>query len=122
MSVPMKKLHTEIQVSVGDKVIRFKDVPPSKLRPILGALKKYQEESIPWRELAKNRINDAGGESAYMVRTARMKAGMTQEELASKLKMPQSNVSQIETGTRPVGKGLAKRLSKIFNLDYRVFL
>ncbi len=33
-----------------------------------------------------------------------------------------SNISQIETGKRSVGKNLAKRLAKIFNLDYRVFL
>ncbi|MFM8314892.1 MAG: helix-turn-helix transcriptional regulator, partial [Deltaproteobacteria bacterium] len=48
--------------------------------------------------------------------------GLTQAQLADKLNIPQSNISQIETGKRSVGKNLAKRLSRIFNLDYRVFL
>lgn len=122
MSVPMKRLPTEVQVNVGGKTLKFTDVPSSKLKPILRSLKEYKEEGIPWRELAKDRMRAAGGESAYMVKSARQSADMTQAELAKQLKMPQSNISQIETGNRPVGKKLAKRLSKIFNLDYRVFL
>ena len=122
MSVPMKRLPTEVQVNVGGKVLKFTDVPSSKLKPILRSLKEYKEEGIPWRELAKDRIKAAGGESAYMVKSARQSADMTQAELAKRLKMPQSNISQIETGDRSVGKKLAKKLSKIFNLDYRVFL
>ena len=122
MSVPMKRLPTEIQVNLGGKVLKFTDIPSSKLKPILRSLEGYKEEGIPWRELAKDRIKAAGGESAYMVKTARQSADMTQAELAKRLKMPQSNISQIETGDRPVGKKLAKRLSKIFDLDYRVFL
>ncbi len=122
MSVPMKRLPTEVQVNVGGKTLKFTDIPSSKLKPILRSLEEYKEEGIPWRELAKDRIKAAGGESAYMVKSARQSADMTQAELAKRLKMPQSNISQIETGDRPVGKKLAKRLSKIFNLDYRVFL
>lgn len=57
-----------------------------------------------------------------MVKSAREAAGLTQAKLAKKLNIPQSNISQIETGRRSVGKNLAKRLAKIFNLDYRVFL
>ena len=57
-----------------------------------------------------------------MVKSAREGAGLTQAQLADKLKIPQSNISQIETGKRAVGKNLAKRLARIFKLDYRVFL
>jgi ribosome-binding protein aMBF1 (putative translation factor) len=122
MSVLMKKHPTEIQVNLGGKVIRYTNVPASKLNPILVSLKDYQEESIPWRELAKDRISAAGSESAHMVRSARQSANMTQVELATLLKMPQANLSQVETGKRSIGKSLAKKLAKIFNLDYRVFL
>jgi DNA-binding XRE family transcriptional regulator len=122
MSVPTKKLPTEIQIWFEGKLLRFTDVPTAKLKPIVSALKEYQEELIPWREGAKGRMSGSGGESAYMVKAAREGAEMTQEDLAEKLHVPQSNISQIETGKRPVGKNLAKRLAKIFNLDYRVFL
>ncbi len=122
MSVLTKKLPTKVQINVEGKVLLFRGVPSSKLKTIVGALKEYEDKSVPWRDLAKNRIKAAGGESAYMVKSAREGAGLTQAELALKLKIPQSNISQIETGKRSVGKNLAKRLSKIFNLDYRVFL
>jgi DNA-binding XRE family transcriptional regulator len=119
MSVHMKTRPTEIQVVTGSHVRRFRDVPPSKLRPLLTLLKDYEDDSVPWRELAKDRIESAGSEGAY---TARKRLGLTQQELAEKLKMPQGNVSQLEVGKRPIGKALAKRLSKVLELDYRVFL
>ena len=86
------------------------------------SLKAYSDEALPWRDIAEARIKAAGGESAHMVRTSREMAGLTQTELAKLLGMPQANVSQIETGRRSVGKALAKKLSKIFHVDYRVFL
>jgi DNA-binding XRE family transcriptional regulator len=123
MSVPTKKLPTEVQILFEGKLLRFTGVPSAKLKPIVSALKDYQEGGlVPWREAAKGRIKIAGSESAYMVKAAREGAEMTQEDLAEKLHVPQSNISQIETGKRPIGKNLAKRLAKIFNLDYRVFL
>ena len=122
MSAPMKKRPTEIQIKLEGRVLLFRGVPSSKLKPIVGALKAYQDETISWRELAKERIRNAGGESSYMVKSAREGAGLTQIQLAQKLRVPQSNISQIETGNRSVGKKLARRLAKIFDLDYRVFL
>ncbi len=122
MSAPMKTRLTEVQIRSGEKVFRFTDVPNSKLKPILVSLQDYSEETLPWREVAKDRIKAAGGESAHMVRTSREIAGLTQTELARRLNMPQANLSQIETGKRTIGKSLAKKLAKIFNVDYRVFL
>ncbi len=59
---------------------------------------------------------------AMTLRGARAKVGMTQKELAQKLNMAQSYISQIEQGKRQVNVSLAKKLAKIFNTDYRVFL
>jgi DNA-binding XRE family transcriptional regulator len=122
MSAPMKTRHTEVQIKSGRKVFRFTDIPTSKLKPILVSLQDYSDETLPWREVAKSRIKADGGESAHMVRVSREMAGMTQTELAKVLKMPQANLSQIETGKRSVGKALAKKLAKVFRVDYRVFL
>ncbi len=122
MSVPMRKLPTEVEIKLGKKMIHYSNIPKSKIRPLLVLLKDYQDETVPWREAAKGRIKNSQNESAYMFRVSREKAGMTQEELALKLEMPQGNISQIESGKRGIGKTLAKKLSKIFHLDYRVFL
>lgn len=122
MSVAMKKPLTEVQIRVGNKMLQFRHVPSKQIKPILVLLEGYEEPSVSWRESAKNRMNTAGGEAAYMLQNARKMAEMTQIQLADKLGMPQGNISQIESGKRVVGKALAKRLAKIFNLDYRVFL
>ena len=127
MSVPMKTRRTEsrtteIQIKAGKKILRFTDVPASRLRPILVSLRDYADEALPWREISGARMKAAGGESAHMVRTSREMAGMTQVELAKLLKMPQANLSQVESGRRSVGKALAKKMAKIFQVDYRVFL
>ena len=122
MSAPMKMRPTEIQIKAGEKVFRFSDIPQSKLTPILVSLKDYSHKTLPWREIAEERIKNAGGEAAHMVKTSREIAGLTQTKLAKRLGMPQANISQIETGRRSVGKALAKKLSKIFKVDYRVFL
>jgi ribosome-binding protein aMBF1 (putative translation factor) len=122
MSAHMKKPRTEVEVRTGTKVLRFKGVPQAKLRSLVVSLEDYRDESAPWREVAQERFQSSGCEGAYMVRAARKRVGMTQVQLAEKLKMPQGNLSQIETGKRSVGKLLAKRLSKVLGVDYRVFL
>ncbi|MBI5139552.1 helix-turn-helix transcriptional regulator [Candidatus Nomurabacteria bacterium] len=88
------------------------------MNAIIVSLDYYRDKSIPWRELAKDRIQISGGEAAYMVRLSRERVDMTQVELAKKLGMPQANISQIETGRRSVGKALAKKFAKIFNRDF----
>lgn len=122
MSVPMRKPLTEVQIRLGGKFWRYRHVPSEQIKPILCLLKNYEDKPILWHDAAKGRIEKAGGEAAYMLQTSRKMAGLTQSQLAKKLKMPQGNISQIESGKRPIGKGLAKRLANIFNLDYRVFL
>ena len=123
MLVPTKAPPIKIKIHYG-KNHHFYKVPEEIAKKLVASLKKYKEKeiSLPWQEVLKDDINAAGEEPAYFVRAARKGAGMTQTRLAEKLRMPQSNLSQIERGRRPVGKTLAKRLEKIFNVDYRVFL
>lgn len=123
---------TFLQLFVHGKIHAFSDIPFHEAKNLITKLKPFRvlEEpkmskrsgSVEWRKLAEKRFLAAGGEGAYMVRAARTKMGLTQVQLAKRLHMPQANLSQIETGSRKLGKNLAKRLSKIFKLDYRVFL
>ena len=55
-------------------------------------------------------------------RSIRSKTGLTQKQIAVKLGLDQADVSKIEKGVRPIGKALAKKIEKIFKIDYRRFL
>ena len=47
---------------------------------------------------------------------------LTQVEMAKWTKMTQSDISQIENGTRNIGRKVAQRIEKLFDVDYRSFL
>ncbi len=128
MLVPMKKLPIDgLEVTVqGGRKYCFVG-PKKKLRPLLTVLTAFdfqtvqETDSVPWREALKEDL-EKHGETALMLRGARLKAGLSQTALARKLGTAQGNISQMEQGLRPIGKKMAHRLSKILNVNYRVFL
>ena len=77
-------------------------------------------ESMPWRD-AFPEFKDEYPPSIAL-RGARKKEGMSQKELSKITGIPQSNISEMENGKRTIGKELAKRLSKVLHVSYRVFL
>jgi transcriptional regulator with XRE-family HTH domain len=76
---------------------------------------------VPAAEVFKH-IDQKYGKMGAVLRGYRLREGLTQEQLAKKLKALQSHVSQMEHSKRPIGKAMAKKLAKIFNTDYRIFL
>lgn len=52
----------------------------------------------------------------------RYRENLTQKELGEIIEVKQSNISLMERGLRPIGKNIAKRLAKVFKVDYRIFL
>lgn len=62
-----------------------------------------------WQEMEKNRIGN-------LLAGARLKAGMTQAQLAQKLGIRQNMVSDYEHGRRKYSDAMAKRLSKALNV------
>ena len=132
---PTKKV-SKLQLIIGNKKHVYVDVPSLKIQPILKSLvtlDKYKVdlENVPdyveFDALMEKDLKKMGGDeryrqSAYMVRSARKSEEMTQVGLCKKLKIDQRNLSQIENAKRPVGKGLAKKLSTVFNINYKVFL
>lgn len=95
-------------------------IDPKKKNNKLGPA-TYKNESTPWREVAKERIEEYS-EVGIMIRGSRLKEGMTQKQLAELLEVKPHHISEMEHGKRSVGKGMAQRLGKVFNVDYRVFL
>ena len=56
------------------------------------------------------------------LKKARFEAGLKQEEVAKKLKKPQSYISKIERGERRIDVAELKELAKIYKRDINFFI
>ena len=126
MSGPMKtrRIKREIPIQVGEGKCRLFLVPKDRVETIVRLMIEFEvndQDSVPWRTPVQDLI-DAHSEPGAALRGARVKEGISQTELAAKLKIPPSNISEMESGKRSIGKNMAKRLSKVLKLHYRVFL
>ena len=127
MSAPMKMRHTkgEIKIQVGEKKSRLFLVPKDRAEGIVRLLQDFEVESddsmVLWRETVQDLI-EKYTEAGVALKGARAKAELSQNELAEKLKIPQSHISDMENGRRPIGKKMAKRLAEVLNVGYKVFL
>lgn len=90
---------------------------PVKRKPVLAK----KESSIPWREVAKKSI-EKYGEVGLAIRGGRAKSGLTQKALADKLGILPHHVSEMEHGKRSVSKKMARKLSSVLGISYKVFL
>ncbi len=64
-------------------------------------------------------------EYAYFVdklRQARLEAGLTQVQVAKKLKRPQSHISNIESGQQRVDVVELQRFAKLYGKDIQYFI
>jgi ribosome-binding protein aMBF1 (putative translation factor) len=68
------------------------------------------ESTDYWKEMEKNRVGN-------LLAGARLKAGLTQAQLAEKLGIRQSMVSDYECGRRSYSDAMAKRLSEALNVN-----
>jgi plasmid maintenance system antidote protein VapI len=100
-----------------DRVDKFFQALPEK-RVVEDVL---NDEAIPWEEAAKERIAKYT-KSGLVLRGVRCREGLSQKELASQCHISQENISKMENGKRTIGKDTAKKLAKVLNTDYRVFL
>ena len=57
-----------------------------------------------------------------MLRGVRVRENLSQIEFAKKIGVTQSDLSKMELGKRPIGKIVAKRIAKMFDVPYRIFL
>ena len=140
MSARMKKLHinkkNRIQITkqVGRSSditiispikgirLRYFDVPTKIVSNIISIVKDYErEETVDWRGAFSKEIKELG-ESALALKGARAKENMTQKKLANLLGTSQVYISQLENGRKEINKQMAKKLEKIFNINYKVFL
>jgi len=114
--------HMRESITTEFVVIKFR-VPAKKLNEVKEVMASYGAEeadelidTVPWKEVYPQ-FN-----ASIALRAARKREGLTQKELSLAIGVKQSHISEMEKGKRPIGKELAKRLSKALNIDYRVFL
>jgi len=105
----VKKPHIEISIN-GENVAEFVDWIRKKY-DVAVLSEEPEEEFVPiegtqyWREMEKNRIGN-------LLAGARLKAGLTQTQLAEKLGIRQNMVSDYEHGRRTYSDVMAKRLNR----------
>ncbi len=56
------------------------------------------------------------------MRGLRARENLSQVEFAKRIKVPQANLSKMENGARPIGKVIAMRIAKAFDVNYKYFL
>ena len=67
------------------------------------------KETDFWKEMQSNRIGN-------LLAGARLKADLTQAQLAKKLNVRQNMISDYERGKRRLSPAMAKRIAKILNI------
>lgn len=68
------------------------------------------EDTDFYKEMQSNRVGN-------LLEGARLKAGITQSELAQKLNVRQNMISDYERGKRRISKTMAERLAKSLNIN-----
>jgi len=61
-------------------------------------------------------------EPGVALKGLRTREGLTKSQLAEKLGTNHANISNMESGKSPIEEDTAKKLSTLFDIDYRVFL
>jgi len=96
-----------------------------------GAIQKIVSEMLsllPESEAGDDRLYtieevfQEGIHPADVLRGARYREELTQAQLAAKVGVKVSHISEMERRKRPIGKEMAKRLGKALNIGYKVFL
>lgn len=95
-------------------------------RVIRSALDEYLDEvRVPVALVhaeAKSRHGAVYQTPGYYLRLYRLRAELTQAELAAKAGMQQHHLSEMEHNKRPIGKVSAKKLAKLLRCDYQRLL
>lgn len=94
---------------------------PTKKPEKSGARKTRLPKSYSFEEVFKKDL-EKYGEAGVALRGLRAREGLTQKELAQIIKVSQHHISEMENKKRAIGKEIANRLEKAFNVSYKVFL
>ena len=86
------------------------------------ALIRYKKKLPVASEKVFAEIENKFTKAGVLLKGLRTREGLTQIQFARKIHVTQANLSNMENGRRPIGKKLAKRIEKVFKVNYRYFL
>jgi ribosome-binding protein aMBF1 (putative translation factor) len=114
MLAVVKKPRTELSIQ-GDRPGEIVDWLRKKYEVTILAADEDKtaipvEETGFWKEMEKNRVGN-------LLAGARLKAGLTQEQLADKLEIRQNMVSDYERGRRALSPEMARRFSSALQVQ-----
>lgn len=75
---------------------------------------------LPWREAFPELTDEQL--PGISLKGARVKEGITQEQLAEMTGIRQHHISEMENHKRPIGKKNALKFAKALSINYKVFL
>ena len=108
----VKKPRIELSIQ-GENVEELLDWIKKKFE--ISILSSETDDSIPieetdfWKEMQSNRVGN-------LLAGARLKADLTQAQLAGKLNVRQNMISDYERGKRRLSPSMAKRMAQILNI------
>jgi ribosome-binding protein aMBF1 (putative translation factor) len=113
MLAVVKKPRTELSIQ-GDRPGEIVDWLRKKFEVTVLAADEGEgsvpvEETAFWKEMEKNRVGN-------LLAGARVKVGLTQEQLADKLEIRQNMVSDYERGRRSLSPEMARRFSSVLQV------
>lgn len=136
MSAPMKKPRISssggsVEIVVHEGGVKKFRVPKDKAKGLVLLLdefrvadepgKRESRDTVPADEVFKE-LDEKFGRAGAALQGARHKEGLTQVELAEKLRISQADLSKMEHGKRSIGKRMARKLAHTLKVDYRIFL
>ncbi len=110
----VKKPHIELSIQ-GDQVEELVAWIRKKYEVSVLSAAEDGVDSIPveetefWKQMERNRVGN-------LLAGARLKAGLTQGQLAKKLSIRQNMVSDYERGRRRLSPGMAARFSAVLHI------
>lgn len=116
----------EIPVSIGSNHYAVSPKVVAEVEALLRqararALHDHEREWYTAEELYPEMFDPVKGPAKYL-RGIRMREGLTQTELAKKMGIKQSHISEMERCKRPIGKAMAKKFAKVLNANWQCFL
>ena len=129
MSVPMK----ERPIKTGNNIMHVVyngnvyDIPRAIAEQYkVGRLKdnelRHPSEGAILADDLFAELDDKYTKPGVLLKGIRCRENLTQVEFAEKIEVTQSDLSKMESGKRPIGKILAKRIAEKFSVDYRMLI
>ena len=119
MSAPMKKHRTSIKGNVLHIICNHSvyNIPKS----VAEKYKVTGEGAVLADEFFVE-LDREYTKPGVLLRGLRVREGLSQTDFAKKIDVTQSDLSKMETGKRSIGKIIAKRIAKQFDIHYQSLL